>query len=132
VFDGRTQLKIHPLENASAAIILTLACLLAPAASAQTRDSTSADTTAQATPALLPAPLTPPTGPDFPRGRISGYAFGDVYWNATGDPRHAYSASGSDSGKVNLDSSGKPITQDLNGVQVRRIYFQLDNDLSIR
>lgn len=95
----------------------------------------SADTAAAPADATAPVaavPVTPPTGPDFPRGRISGYAFGDLYWNAVGDSRHAYAASGADSGKVNIDASGKPITRDLNGVQIRRIYFQLDNDLSIK
>ena len=81
-------------------------------------------------------PLTPPpipvqqTEPDFPRGRISGYMFGDAYYNAGGDPVHTYSGS-TDLGKVNVDGNG-PITRDLNGIQLRRVYFQLDNDLSIK
>ena len=96
----------------------------------QTPDTLAAPSAAAAPGAATPA--TPPTGPDFPRGRISGYAFGDLFWNAVGDPRHAYAVSGADSGRANIDASGKPITRDLNGVQIRRIYFQLDNDLSIR
>lgn len=78
------------------------------------------------------------TDPDFPRGRISGYIFGDVYYNVSGDPEHRYNSSGADSARVNLDgtfdSSGQPrvIGRDLNGVQIRRVYFQADNDLSIK
>lgn len=79
------------------------------------------------------------TDPDYPRGRISGYVFGDVYYyNVSGDPGHSYSASGADTAHTNLDGSyyadgnAKVIGRDLNGVQVRRIYFQLDNDLSIK
>jgi hypothetical protein len=86
------------------------------------------DTTA----APPPVVVTPPTGPDFPRGRISGYMFGDLYYNTVGDPNHVYDASGNDLGKVNIDNVPKPITEGLNGFQLRRIYFQLDNDLSIR
>jgi hypothetical protein len=72
-----------------------------------------------------------PTPPDFPRGKISGYFFADWYDNLAGDPRHAYNASGVDSGQVNIDGS-KVITRDLNGFQLRRAYFQLDNDLSAK
>ena len=82
-------------------------------------------------------PLSPPsipvqaTDPDFPRGRISGYMFGDAYYNVSGDPAHHYAASGADSSKVNIDGNS-PIGKDLNGIQFRRVYFQLDNDLSIK
>ena len=74
------------------------------------------------------------TPPDFPRGRISGYIFGDWYYNAAGDPVHAYNATGADLGKANIDGANPPapITKDLNGMQIRRMYFQLDNDLSAR
>ncbi len=75
--------------------------------------------------------LAPPTPPDFPRGRISGYVFGDLYYNTVGDPNHVYTATGADAGQTNIDAV-KPITRDLNGIQLRRVYFQLDNDLSIR
>jgi hypothetical protein len=76
-------------------------------------------------------PVTP-APPDFPRGRISGYLFGDYYYNAVGDPRHAYNAAGADTvNPVNIDGT-KNIGKDLNGFQIRRLYFQLDNDLSIR
>lgn len=71
------------------------------------------------------------TAPDYPRGRISGYMFGDYYWNAAGDPHHGYNAAGADSGQVNIDGN-KVITRDLNGLQFRRLYLQLDNDLSAR
>ena len=37
------------------------------------------------------AQQVPATEPDFPRGRISGYLFGDLYYNVTGDPVHTYS-----------------------------------------
>ncbi len=83
------------------------------------------------TAAAPPASPVTPTAPDFPRGRISGYVFGDVYDNLAGDPRHAYDAAGNDSAQANIDGK-KVIGRDLNGIQVRRIYFQLDNDLSIR
>ena len=58
--------------------------------------------------------------------------FGDYYYNAVGDPHHGYYAAGTDSGKANIDATAKPITKDLNGFQIRRLYFQLDNDLSIK
>jgi len=81
----------------------------------------------------VPAPPIPvlQTEPDFPRGRISGYMFGDLYYNASGDPTHHYGSSGADSGQVNVDGKGL-IGKDLNGVQLRRAYFQVDNDLSIK
>jgi hypothetical protein len=67
--------------------------------------------------------------PDFPRGRIVA-VFADLYYNVSGDPTHHYTA-GADS-KSYIDGNGTPITKDLNGAQIRRIYFQLDNDLSIK
>jgi hypothetical protein len=81
--------------------------------------------------AQAPAAPVNPTPPDFPRGRISGYLFGDVYDNLDGDPHHNYDAAGNDSAQANIDGK-KVIGKDLNGVQLRRVYFQLDNDLSIR
>jgi len=71
------------------------------------------------------------TPPDYPRGRISGYLFGDWYDNVSGNPRHAYDASGNDSAQTNIDGKNV-IGRDLNGFQVRRVYFQLDNDLSVK
>jgi hypothetical protein len=79
----------------------------------------------------IQAPTAPPTPPDFPRGRISGYLFGDLYYNVSGDPNHVYNAAGVDAGNVSIDGV-RPITEDLNGLLIRRIYFQLDNDLSIK
>src|SRR6267378_736008 len=118
-----------------AAIVVTLAAFAIPwAAQAETvapPDSQSVTENAPET-----APLTPPpvpvvqTEPDFPRGRISGYMFGDAYYNVTGDPVHTYSGS-ADLGKVNIDGTPN-IGKDLNGIQIRRAYFQLDNDLSIK
>ncbi|HEY6572520.1 MAG TPA: hypothetical protein VI198_04305 [Candidatus Eisenbacteria bacterium] len=87
--------------------------------------------------ALAQTPVTG-TDPDFPRGKISGYVFGDYYYNVSGDPGHSYNASGADTAKVNLDGSpyanGQPkvIGRDLNGIQVRRVYFQHDADLSVK
>ncbi len=69
------------------------------------------------------------TGPDYPRGKISGYIFGDYYYDVTGDPMHTYNASGQDLGKANIDGTPN-ITRDLNGFQIRRIYFQHDADIS--
>src|SRR5262245_6630923 len=77
------------------------------------------DSTAVAPPeGSEPQVLTPPpvpvvqTEPDFPRGRISGYMFGDAYYNVSGDPTHTYSGS-ADLGKVNVDGTPN-ITRDLN------------------
>ena len=75
-----------------------------------------------------------PTPPDFPRGVISGYLFGDWYDNLEGNPAHNYDAAGNDLGNANIGNNNPPtpITRDLNGFQLRRVYFQLDNDLSIK
>src|SRR6267378_1943068 len=100
-----------------AAIVVTLAAFAIPwAAQAETvapPDSQSVTENAPET-----APLTPPTvpvvqtEPDFPRGRISGYMFGDAYYNVTGDPVHTYSGS-ADRGKL--------------GVFVKNAYLQAKN-----
>ena len=82
-------------------------------------------------PPAFQAPPAPPTAPDFPRGRISGYLFGDLYYNVAGDPTHVYNAAGADLGQISIDGV-KPIAKDLDGILIRRIYFQLDNDLSIK
>jgi hypothetical protein len=74
---------------------------------------------------------------DFPRGKISGYIWADAYYNVTGDPAHRYNSSGADSANQLIDgsfsSNGQPklIGRDLNGVLIRRVYFQHDADLSI-
>lgn len=94
------------------------------------------DTTRTAPPSMAPPPPVTGTEPDFPRGRISGLVFGDLYYNVAGDPTHTYSPTGADLGKAYIDGNlAAPtpiITKDLNGAQLRRIYFQLDNDLSIK
>ena len=85
-----------------------------------------------AAPAAAQTSAPTSTPPDFPRGRISGYMFGDFYYNLDGSPAHIYDANGNDLGKQNIDNANVPITDDLNGMQLRRVYFQLDNDLSVR
>lgn len=73
------------------------------------------------------------TPPDYPRGKISGLVFGDLYYNLDGNPNHAYNAAGSDTLDTNIDNNpSRLIGKDLNGTQIRRVYFQLDNDLSAR
>lgn len=123
----------------SAALLILITLASAAGVEAQTSSATPADSAAPsastpgATLATQSLPAVTPTPPDFPRGKISGYLFADYYDNLTGDPTHHYNAAGSDSDKVNIDnSSAKLIGKDLNGVQVRRVYFQLDNDLSIK
>ncbi len=80
------------------------------------------------------AQQVPATDPDFPRGRISGYLFGDLYYNVVGDPVHAISGAASDSARQTIDGGAVPkvIRKDMNGMLIRRIYFQADNDLSIK
>lgn len=77
------------------------------------------------------APVVTPTPPDFPRGKISGYLFADAYDNLAGNPRHAYDANGNDSAQAGIDGKNV-IGRDLNGVVLRRAYFQVDNELSIK
>jgi len=81
--------------------------------------------------------VAPATSPDFPRGKISGYIFGDYYYNVTGDPTHNYNSSGADANPAFIDKTndaGQPklIGRDLNGTQIRRVYLQHDADLSIK
>lgn len=120
-------------------LVLAALWFVTPAA-ARAQDAAIPDSAASPASPIAPElptlepPVVPviPSAPDFPRGRISGYGFGDLYYNLEGDPRHAYAPSGADSGRAAIDNSGKPITRDLNGLAIRRIYFQLDNDLTIR
>src|SRR5262245_15076311 len=105
-------------------VFLAAATLAAAPCAAQTGGT--ADTAAA--PPVIQVQQTPP---DFPRGRISGYLFGDLYYNVDGDPNHVYNAAGADQGAKYIDGV-KPITQDLNGLEIRRIYFQLDNYLSAK
>ena len=110
-----------------------VAWLLAVCTVAMGAGSALAQTDTTRTAPLPPPPPVTGTEPDFPRGRISGLVFGDLYYNLAGDPTHNYSVSGTDStGKAYIDGNGVPITSDLNGLQIRRVYFQLDNDLSIK
>jgi hypothetical protein len=102
----------------------------APCLAQETPTATAQNPAAQVPPIQQQVTSTPP---DFPRGRISGLAFGDIYYNVAGDPNHHYNAAGSDSDKTNIDNSiAQQIGKDLNGFQIRRLYFQLDNDLSIK
>jgi len=117
---GQVSISIPAGSDSSAQVSPAVPAAVAPAMSA-----------APVVPAAPVMPFLPPTPPDFPRGKVSGTLFGDAYYNASGDPTHTYSAAGADAGQVNIDAA-KPITKDLNGIQVRRVYFQLDNDLSIR
>jgi hypothetical protein len=110
---------------------IVLALFAAAPCAAQTPPSTTSQPTTGTNPAMAAAAVTS-TGPDYPRGRISGYMFGDFYYNVTGNPNHVYDASGNDAGKAYIDATNVPITQDLNGVNLRRVYFQLDNDLSAK
>ena len=113
-----------------AAGVAVLLAVVSGNALAQT-DSTGARLVPQGS--FTPAIPVTPSAPDFPRGKISGYLFGDYYYNLAGDPAHRYNGSGSDSAKVNIDnSSAQQIGRDLNGVQIRRVYLQLDNDLAVR
>jgi hypothetical protein len=117
-----------PLYLALALVIS--ASVLAASAEAAPGDPDSSQADTSATPGLAPeALLIPQTPPDFPRVRIAGEAFFDYYYNASGDPRHAYNATGADSGQAYIDGV-KPITKDLNGVQLRRVYFTFDDDFS--
>ena len=120
---ARRRCAQHAPTPFAVALLLSLG-VAAPAGAEMAADTTAA-------PPVIQAPPTPPTPPDFPRGRISGYMFGDLYDNLVGDTRRVYTAAGADAGKVNVDAAG-PITKDLNGVQMRRVYFQLDNDLSVK
>lgn len=122
------------MEDALRSRATLIALMLAAAApcAAQTPVPGASDSARVAFSTPAPVVVVAPTPPDFPRGTISGYLFGDAYYNLVGDPNHAYDAAGVDPGKANIDNTGKPITNDLNGVQIRRLYFQLDNDLSIR
>ncbi len=105
--------------------------LFALLAAAPSHAQTSSPSDSSSSPPPLPYSQIVQTPPDYPRGRISSLLFGDLYWNAVGDPRHFYDARGADQGQVNIDGK-KNITRDLNGAQIRRVYFQLDNDLTAR
>jgi len=112
-------------------IVAAALTVAVPCSAQMSATGSSSPDSASAPPPISISALIPQTPPDFPRGRISGLVFGDLYGNLSGDPNHVYDANGADLGQVNIDGK-KPITKDLNGLQIRRIYFQLDNDLSVR
>ena len=84
-----------------------------------------------AVPAFAQAPQVVQTPPDYPRIKLSGLMFGDLYYNLNGNPNHVYNGAGADAGKVYIDTGG-PVTQDLSGMQLRRIYLQVDDDFSAK
>jgi hypothetical protein len=84
-----------------------------------------------AIPAYAQAQQVVQTPPDYPRIKLSGLFFGDLYYNLDGNPNHVYNAAGADAGKTYIDTNG-PITQDLSGAQLRRIYLQVDDDFNVR
>jgi len=86
---------------------------------------------ALAIPTLAQAQQVVQTPPDYPRIKLSGLFFGDLYYNLNGNPNHVYNAAGADQGKTYIDTNG-PITQDLSGSQLRRIFLQVDDDFSAR
>ncbi len=103
--------------------------------------ATPTDSVAGKSRTMTPAPPAAPlleTRPEFPRGKISGQVIADYYYNLAGDPVHRYGSGGADSALAGIDgatnASGGPknIGKDLNGVLIRRVYFQADHDLSIR
>ena len=105
---------------------VTYASLFASSVARSAPGDPDSSTSSAVNPNAFPISQTPP---DFPRVRLSGEFFLDYYYNASGDPRHAYNASGADSGQAYIDGV-KPITKDLNGVQVRRVYFTFDDDFT--
>ena len=112
--------------------VIALALLIAVPSAAGTAPPTGAPGSAAAlAPAMLSAVTIQPAPPDFPRGKISGYMFGDLYYNLAGDPKHLYDAKGVDQGQANIDGKAN-IGRDLMGTQLRRAYLQLDNDLTAR
>jgi len=123
------------LTSKDIACVVSTCLTLAMATSAFAQGATRADSAAAGGGSPPPA-VAPPavaatqTAPDFPRIKVSGLMFGDLYWNASGNPTHNY-VNGADLGKVNIDGNS-PITKDLNGWQIRRLYLQVDDDLSIR
>jgi hypothetical protein len=90
----------------------------------------AADPDSTASPSSAAASISiPQTPPDYPKVRLSGEFFLDGYYNVSGDPHHGYNAAGVDSGQAYIDGN-KPITRDLNGFQVRRVYFTFDDDFT--
>ena len=67
---------------------IAVAWLLAISAVVATTGSAFAQADTTHTAPLPPPPPVTGTEPDFPRGRISGLVFGDLYYNVAGDPTH--------------------------------------------
>lgn len=121
---------MRPRPRAFAAVVVL--CLAGFPRSSQSAPGDSTSTSLNSNPAaqaMMPPPASTP--PDFPRGRISGLVFADAYYNVDGISTHTYNSSGADQGSALIDGT-HPITQDLNGIFLRRVYFQLDNDLTVR
>ena len=57
-----------------------------------------------------------------PKGKFSGYMFGDYYYNVARDPAFA--------GSTPLSKTALANPKDMQGFQFRRIYFTYDNDIS--
>jgi hypothetical protein len=108
--------------------VLALAIPSFAAAQTATEDSSK---TAEPQVGQKPPIVVTETHPDYPRGRISGLMFGDYYYNSGGDPTHHYTSSGADSDQAYINGV-KNVGRDLQGFALRRIYFQLDNDLSVK
>ncbi len=69
--------------------------------------------------ALLALTVSSILAQDKTPGKFSGYMFGDFFYNAAMDANAA-----------NLANKAIPGTQDLNGIQFRRIYFAYSYDIS--
>ena len=118
--------------------VLAILAIATPAVAQQSgsspADSSRLNTPDQPTPPPSGAPPVTSTEPDYPRGRISGYLFGDAYYNVVGQDTHTY-VGDADQLPTNVDGTSYPpkvIGRDLNGFQIRRVYFQADNDLSAK
>ena len=131
--DGRRRRNDHDERRPMSRFALTLAVSLATAApgTAAAAAGAPSDSSAPPAPPAVPVAAVAATPPDFPRGKVSGYTIGDLYYNLVGDPVHRYDAKGVDQGQASIDGK-KTIGRDLNGVLLRRVYFQLDNDLTVR
>src|SRR5262245_22189937 len=110
---------------------ILLALVVAAPCTSQTPPASAAAPPDSMPPGTRGTAVSPPRS-DYPRGRFSGLMFGDLYYNVSGDPNHVYTADGADQGKTYIDATPTPIARDLNGIQLRRVWVQLDNDLSSR
>jgi len=87
----------------------------APVLAQETPTATAQNPAAQVPP--IQQQVTP-TPPDFPGGRISGYAFGDLYYNLAGDPNHHYCTNVCDPAVSNSCPAGMMCTMDSPGVRL--------------